>query len=254
MSLNRSLLRWSIVSALSNYTDDPLPTLAGKRIFDSKIEAVENVKDKEILPMIVVYTDYDKDAIIHATTAKTTRTMTITLELLIAIISDVDPESGSYSLNYPTTDSEIEFSLDMLEAQVWRAMQASNLAADFFRSVVVSVESQISRRGATVESGNKLGARQVTWEVHVLKDPMSGVLPEYAAAFIEELKGRGEYKLLAETLEEMYSTGITGAPGLLSARHQMYSDDTADKLNMEFATPTVMVPEITWLDINGDPL
>lgn len=253
MSLSRTLLRWSIVSALSNYQTQPYPTAAGPLVFDSKIEPIDNVDDSQVLPMIVVYTDYEKDGLSHGTTRQNNRVLTVTFELLVAVVTEKQMD-GSYSLSYPQTDAEIEMSLDIMEWQLWRAFQQSNPAAEFFRNSVLAVDTVVSRRGATVESGNKIGARQVTWEIEILKDPAAGVLPQYAADLLNDLEARGEYRHYVQTMRDMYLTSDGGSAGLFAGRHLGYPDSAASALSLEYSPTSVIVPPITWLDQNGRPI
>lgn len=251
MSLNRSLLRMATVAAISNFMQAPYPTLAGQHIFDSKIEPVNDVQDDVQYPMVVVYTDYDRDYIGHGTLRKVPRLMTITIEMLVAIITD-RRDDGGYSLAYPQIDSELEISLDILEHQVFEALQANNAAADCYRAMVYGVETIISRRGATVEGGQKLAARQLTLEVSCLREPTTGVLPEYAEKFLDAIDEVAEtnpgYEFADRTavLRSAYQDNAAGALNVRRARQVGYTQDDMDKLLIE-DTPTVLVPPITWV-------
>jgi len=192
MSLNRLVLRLATVNALNNFMTAPYPTLGGVHIYDSKIESIENIEEDVIFPLCIVYTDYDRGHWRHHTNNIKSRSLTITLELLVAQVKS-DQAGNGFVINYPQTDSEIETALDLFETQIFAAFEADNSAAECFRYLIAKVESVTSRRGATVESGQRLAARQVTMEVDVLRDQAEGPLASEIAAFLTALEDVSDY-------------------------------------------------------------
>ena len=159
MNLDRLVVRLAAVSALNNFLQPPFPTLAGDKIFDSRIEAVEDFKTKVMFPIAVVYTDYDKNHWAHQSLNNEDRLLTATFEILIAQISEI-PDEGGFLVERPNTDSELETSLDIFEMQIAEALRADNPAADCWRHLMYHYNEVTSRRGATTEGGQKLAARQ----------------------------------------------------------------------------------------------
>lgn len=192
MSLNRIAIRMAIISALTNFGRAPFPTVADGLIFDSKIEPSEQLETGKDFqkPIAVIYTDYDKDFMVFRNKLQAKRSMTITIELLVVqspqgVTDEVGDDVGTYELEAPTTDSELEMTLDLFERQIFAAIVADTPAGDFFKTVVIGYENVISRRGAGVTSGQRLAARQTTIEVDMLRDPQPGILPPATAAFLD---------------------------------------------------------------------
>lgn len=229
MNPDRLVARLAAVSALNNFMQVPWPTLAGDKIFDSRIEPVEDFKENVAFPVCVVYTDYDRDHWDHHTTVRTDRLLTVTFELLIAQISE-KTDDGSFVVSQPGTDSELEVSLDIFEIQIAEALRADNPAANCFRHLMHSYVNVISRRGATVEGGQKLAARQITVESKVPRGPANGLIAPAVAAFLDELEQHDDYEDRVPAIRALYQS-----PGSLTAAEQMmramgWSDEVAGKL------------------------
>ncbi|KZL17689.1 hypothetical protein PsAD2_03026 [Pseudovibrio axinellae] len=250
MILNRIVLRWAVVSALSNYMDEPLPTIAGRLIFDSKIEPVHTQKKDTVYPMCVVYTDYDFNGPPALGYERDKRTITITFEVFIGAF-DVD-EDETFNLNLPNTDAELEYSLDMFEAQIFRALHGDNLACDAYRSLINSYDNVISRRGATVEGGSKVAARQITVEVLCDRDPIVGQPSEEVTAFLEELRSKGEYGEYVEDLLEAYAFDKELSLSTQHAVHLNYPNKVREALGIPKPdAPVSITPEIVFHASNG---
>lgn len=259
MSMNRLLARLAVVNALSNFKEAPWPTLAGSKIFDSKVEPVEDMKLEFAFPLCVVYTDYDKDHWNYGKMIHRDRLMTITLEMLIVTAEAVIDENGNevlgeYQLDCPMTDSELETSLDAFEVQVFRALTSGeNAASDLFMYLCPSYASIVSRRGATIEGGRKLAARQMTLEMKALRDPIEGNVPTAVDAFLTRLALVGDY---AERVEEIRA--MITAPAALSPVDRLrrgigFSKATAQRLGLNPGAPVVLPPEITYIYDTGTP-
>lgn len=212
MSLNRILMRMAIVSALTNFGKQPFPTVAKELIFDSKIEPSEQLEAPGSFqkPIAVVYTDYDKDFMVFRNKLQAKRSLSITLELLVVQASQsTDDEGdpvGTYELESPVTDSELEMTLDLFERQVFAAIQGDSPAGDFFNKTVIGYENVISRRGAGVTSGTRLAARQTTIEVDMLRDPRPGTLTDVTEAFLEACinEPMSDYAERAAMMRQLY--------------------------------------------------
>ncbi|MGH0004860.1 hypothetical protein ACQU0X_32765 [Pseudovibrio ascidiaceicola] len=247
MILNRIALRWAVVSALSNYMEDPSPTIAGKFIFDSKVEPIQTQQQDTVYPMCVVYTDYDFNGPPALGYKKDERSITITFEVFIGAF-EADGED-TFNLNLPNTDAELEYSLDMLEAQIFRALHSDNNACDAYRSLINSYDNVVSRRGATVEGGSKVAARQITVEVLCDRDPIVGQPSEAVAAFLEELRDKGEYGEYVENLLEAYAFVKELPVSTQHAVHLNYPNKVREALAIPKPdAPISTVPEIVFVD------
>lgn len=255
MSFNRLLTRWSVVCALNNYLAEPYPTLAGPNIFDSKIEPVEDMAQARAFPCCVVYTDYDEDPWGKAQKIETDRLLTVTLELLIVQATVQQGQSPPiYSLECPSTDSEIESTLDIFETQIYRALAAGTVASDAFNYLCPAYKKVISRRGASVEGGHKLAARQITLEMKSVRDNTKGIIPEPLAPFVDRLETFPDYQDRIAELRDVMT-----APAAMTDEQQYmltlgYSTQLMEALALKKDQAKVLPPNITFLNPNGGPM
>ena len=249
MTINRLLARMAVVTALNNFMEAPWPTLAGSNIFDSKIEPVEDMKGDRAFPCGVVYTDYDKDGWNKAGVSHKDRLLTVTFEMLIVQAEKVDSNGGLevYRLNTPVTDPEIEASLDIFEAQVYRALQKPSLSADLFSYLCTSVVNVISRRGASVEGGSRLAARQITIEMKTLRDNPEQRIPSQVAAFLNKLETFDEYADVAAEVRSFWTQDQPSDQRQLSRNTFGYFDDLGARLALPPAGVGVLPPNITYI-------
>lgn len=248
MSIYRTIARLAAVTSLNNFMQEPWPTLAGQYIFDSKIEPVEDMKHDIMFPCVVIYTDYDKDHWKKAGRVHEERVMSLTLELLVVqSIQDKDEQSKPiYKLECPMTDSEIESALDTLESQAFRALTLGTVSSDAFNYICPTYHNTISRRGASVEGGLRLAARQITLEMKALREPMTGVIPPIIEAFLERLESFDDYKdrvpdIRAILTEDASETANTAAMRLLGTTRPL-----ANLLGAPSGAVPVLPPNIVY--------
>lgn len=255
MSLNRLLLRASAVAAIAGFWKEPWPTLAEHLIFDSKVEPIENMEVDVAYPVIVVYTDYDKNHVAHQDIMHTNRTMTVTFELLMAVLTQAgDDTSAGYVLRTPYTDSQLEASLDVMESQLFAALRADNSAANCFRSIAYGMENVVSRRGATTEGGTKIAARQVTYEARVIQELARPILPIFAVDFLNELQLSDGMEAMASTVRSLYEAS-NSVDALERLRQTMgWTAETKKKLAYPDLDAPILGSPVTWLDQHGNPL
>jgi hypothetical protein len=249
MSLNRLITRLAVVSALNNYLEEPWPTIAGPNIFDSKIEPVEDMKTDRAFPCCVVYTDYDKDHWLKGKKAHGKRLMTVTLELLIVQAENVDG-SEDYRIDVPVTDSEIESSLDVFEVQVLRALSAGTEASDAFNYLCPGYENMISRRGASIEGGTRLAARQLTMEMEAIQDNASGVVPASLEPFLQRLAEHNDYSGRVDDIRQIMTALSMDTPNERVMKIFGYSRDVTSRL-VGPVGPQVRLPSDLTFNING---
>ena len=239
MNIHRLVARLAAVCAISNFSTAPYPTIAGNLVFDSRIEPVENIKDTVIFPIVVIYTDYERHGWLHGSNVAKDRLLTMTFELLAAQISK---KGDTFIINMPVSDSELETSLDVLEAQVVEALRADNVAANCWRYLMMRYEDVISRRGATAEGGQKIAARQITVEASVPRGPTSGVVPEQIAVFLDRLETFPDYADRVGIIRGMYtgSSSMSAAERLL--RSMGWTKEAGQMLGYELGDPALGVP------------
>lgn len=253
MNPDRLVARLATVMALNNFSQGPFPTVAGNLIFDSRIEPVEDFKQDVVFPVCVVYTDYDRDHWNHHTLVGKDRLLTVTFELLIAQVSEA-PEPGTYMIGSPNTDSELETSLDIFEMQIAHALQADNVAADCWRHIMYTPVNTISRRGATVEGGAKLAARQVTVESKVPRGPANGTIAPTVEAFLSRLEQHADFTDRVPAIRQLYTRGSSASASAQLMAASGWSDRVATALGHS-RIPSGLLPQtIQWLDSTGAPL
>ncbi len=235
MIMNRTIMRMAAVTALNNFRTAPYPTLAGTRIFDSKIEAVETTQEDQIFPMVVLYTDYDRDfwTLKQATTNNRDRRCTLTLELLVAQIMNTNADDEAYDIRFPVVDSEIETALDVLESQCFQALQADNVGANCWRHLMQSIDDVISRRGASVETGQRLAARQITIEGALEIDTPNGVYASPVGSFFTTLENDPEYMERLPEVQQLLIKHLTQTDAEQRIEAMGLSDETGALLGYE---------------------
>lgn len=250
MSVYRSLTRMAAVCALNNYLneDEPWPTLAGPNIFDSKIEAVEDIATDRIFPCVVVYTDYDKDPWGKAGGTHVDRFMSLTFEILV--VQTVKDKAGTvheeYSLECPSTDSEIETTLDALEQQIFRALTKGGVASDLFNYICPKYHTVISRRGASVEGGLRLAARQLTVEMKALRENGKGTIPIEVRAFLDRIAKFDDYKDRVDDLQHMLTLNADLTDSDRSAQVLGYGKRLAELLGTPVGAQPKLKTPIKW--------
>lgn len=253
MSMNRLLTRLAAVSALNNFGEGPWPTIAGPNVFDSKIEPVDDSVFDRAFPTCVVYTDYDKDHWNKGNKVHQPRLLTLTLELLVVTAQKVGGDSATYQLDCPETDSEIETSLDIFEAQIYRALAAGNEASDCFSYLCPGYEAVISRRGASVEGGLRLAARQITLETRALRDPVLGTIPAEVAAFLDRLESQPDYAERVDDIRLMLTEPATWPPDRQLGNAFGSPRRVVEMLGGPTSPLTVLGPVLTFLNPQGGP-
>lgn len=251
MNPDRLVVRLAAISALNNYMQAPYPTLAGDKIFDSRIEPVEDFKEDVLFPVCVIYTDYDRDHWDHHSMMSKDRFLTITFELLIAQVTEQD---GGFLVNHPNTDSELETSLDIFEIQIENAFKADNVAANCFRYLMNSYVGVISRRGATVEGGTKLAARQITVESKVTRGPANGTIAPAIAAFLDELEGHDDYADRVPGIRGIYTDASTLTASEQLLRIMGWPDPAAGLLGYQRGPVVTLGTPVVFTYQSGQPL
>lgn len=250
MSVLRLVLRHAAVNAVSGFFSGVnSPTIAGNRVFDSKIEPVENIREDAAYPTVVIYTDYDRNAFPHSGISHQERTLTITFELLMAVMTKTPDDVGKYTVRFPVTDAELESSLDVLEFETFQALRRQNSAADCFRSIAYGLDNMVSRRGATVEGGTKIAARQVTYEARVIQELDHPIEHPAIKRFYDDLilsPGGSEF---AEEVQRLFTE-----PGAMSPVDRLeatmgWTRATREALGYPLSGAPVSMPPTIWLNI-----
>lgn len=182
MSLSRLALRLAAVEALKPAASvaDPdglFPTLAGPRIFDSRIDAIESLSDSEKgAPIAIVYTETTKSSPYDGSKHRPDEHFVdLVIEALMAFRSEVEvtrPDGvavtvGGYET--PITDRESEALLDVHEALIRRVFdrKASVASADLFFKVAMEVRSIDSEPLRDSDKTTRLAQRTIRFACKV---------------------------------------------------------------------------------------
>ena len=251
MSLNRMLLRMTAVAALSNGGAAPYPTIGQDRIFDSRIEPLEHTEEDKAYPIAIVYTDYDADGWRDAA-LQGMRKVTLTIELLVGVTELVD--DGSYTFGIPQTDSELETSLDIFEWQVQRALQGVSPAAQAFRGLYSKLDGINSRRGASIEGGNKLAVRQVVMDLSVPREGVHAQVAAYQQAALDALASTQDFSQRASAIQGLLQSEASGDQAEHLVGAMGWTLDDAGRLGIVPGAPLITPPDIVWLDPSGEEI
>lgn len=254
MIVNRTMVRLSAWAALSNHFRAPFPTIAGENIHDSKIDPVETTPGETMYPLVVVYTDYDLNGIMHRWSRSEERVLTLTFEIFVGQITDSERDGNPAGLYIPETDAEIEVNLDILEDQIYLALNNGTPAANCFQALCHKMSKIISRRGASVEGGTKLAARQITMEMSVPQGPVFGNLPEGVDEFLTDMESAGIYSDLPAELRQYFLRGNDISLNERTWQCGGLNDVMRNALGLAPDATKVLPPTVRWLGPDGVPL
>jgi hypothetical protein len=184
-AFGRTFLRLAACQALRD------KTLVGDKVFDSRIAALDpetflpNIGD--IAGSIGVYTEQDAGAALAEQNGGPPFRPEIDLVLEIAMQAKFKV-GDAFVVETPTTDDELEVTLDVIEGQAEMALfppaysaAVEDAASYAFSLLTKRVESKTSIRFTNPASGDKTAIRYVTYKIEIA-DPS---LPIYERNFVD---------------------------------------------------------------------
>src|SRR5438105_891521 len=116
--LARTALRLATVEALRPTaaidSDGPWPTLAGKLVFDSRIDPIDDLSPEQQRTVVCVYTDSEEGyAGQRAGGPPFKAVVDLVFEVSVVVLRAGD-DPGTFVAGCPETDAELEASLDLL--------------------------------------------------------------------------------------------------------------------------------------------
>jgi hypothetical protein len=163
MSIARTAVRVAAARAILNRT------LAAARVSDSAIEPIDVAISDVRLPLITVLTDDDQIDGIGREIWQGSRQLDLVFEIAVA----TEVKDGSFTI--PETDFGLEWTLDIIEHQIERALlDEGSEWSKVFMALVPRIHSKASRRGASAERGVRFAARQITYKIDPIAAPMPG--------------------------------------------------------------------------------
>ncbi len=142
MSLDRTALRLAAVMALTNGFTDPFPTVAGGRVYDSRIDPIQGLQNEDLVPIIIVTSeDHTGDALSPTSGGPAFNNV---VDLILDVSIGMFKEGDVYSI---ASEPELEAALDQFEWQVMRALWRAPLSpwARWFFGEPYSVVRRVDR-------------------------------------------------------------------------------------------------------------
>lgn len=175
MALYRTALRLATLEALRPTAvlaaNGPWPTLAGKRVFDSRIDPIEDLTPDQHKAAIVVYTDFDEGYAAQKRGGPPFRRIVdLVLELSQICSEPSAADPAVYDAGVPQTDAELEAELDRLETEISLALLYAPTGSIWRRLTGRLVTDPRSTPHRTSEEGVRLAMRTVIWKVQVPDD------------------------------------------------------------------------------------
>jgi hypothetical protein len=188
-------------------------TLAGPRIHDSAINAIDDLMKEVPVPVLVVATE-DQTANPQGRNVTGGSDRRIDLVIEAAVAGAVVYEDGTIEVRLPTSDAALELSVDLLTRQAERILwhdDPSNAWGVLFRRIALGIASVRVRRGAGAE-GTRFSARQITYTIQTINEPAFGKPLGEAGDlwfdFVAQIRADPHTAALADMIEAV----IVGAP------------------------------------------
>lgn len=181
MSFSRLALRLAAIEALCP-TGGPYPTIAGRRVYDSRLDLIAGDDDLSAIesnPLIGVYTE-DQHELPYGSAKypSAENVVTLVLEIMLAVRGEIeiDGPGGTTqtvgTLDAPVTDRMHEALLDTLEAQAIYLLDPKNMAptAAIYSKVAWEIHSVHSDPQRAADRATRIAARTVKLHIKVKKE------------------------------------------------------------------------------------
>lgn len=181
MSLVRTALRLATLNALRG------ATIADVRVYDSRVDdfSPENFP-ADARPTIILLTDEEEGPALSEQNGGPPfrRMIDLVIEMGMVQTFELPEDEGGPVIvpGYPTTDAEHESQLDLLEFQVKRRLMYDlSSESALWRKVALQVTKYDCHRQVMDETGVKIAARVLTWQVEVSDDQIEVYRPAQQA-------------------------------------------------------------------------
>lgn len=168
MSLAKLPLRLLTVKALTG------KTWAGDNVLDSAIAPIDKtVEDQKGILFIVVYTDDARSVPVANSRDLTAATPSVDLVMHIAVATELKTQAGGIDVVIGRSDANFEATLDITEASILAVLSRGTDAwCNLWRSLVTSVSTIRSQRGASAKRGLRYAARELLLTVETPPNPL----------------------------------------------------------------------------------
>lgn len=192
------LLRMALVNALTYRPNETAqyPTIAGERVFDTRLVPVQLTEDKVEVPIITVYAldtrtgEGNKDKSARFTGVNYIQTFEIEIQVATyekVLLDPKDKKKGHKTVQtIAENDAGLAAVLDMFESQVWRVLHDGlNPWSAFWARGVRNAKKYSSELEADGEKNNRYALRRISLEIETCVDPLpktgvtTGTVPVY---------------------------------------------------------------------------
>ena len=178
--LSRLVLRMAAIEALAPTGAASFPTIAGRLVYDSRIDNIDSLDALETeRPMLVVYTEEAQASSWGSgNTHPDHEVVTLSVEAILAtrgktVVAGPDGKSVEIGvLETGVTDTQREALLDILEGQVRRVFDSRNYVASQnpMGAIVLGVEKIQSVPFRDAENGIRLAQRSIRFSLRIMPD------------------------------------------------------------------------------------
>lgn len=173
MSLDRTALRLAACMALTNGFAPPYPTIAGPRVYDSRIDPIQGATADDLVPIVIVATEHHEAENLSQTSGGPPfgNAVDLVLELSIGMID----KEGGLVLSIET-EPELEAMLDRFEQQVKWALLRDPVSpwTGWVHGNAHSVATRVTAWRSDVfrerDGSARLSARQIAIKVDLRAD------------------------------------------------------------------------------------
>lgn len=177
--LSRLALRIAVCEALAPTGASVFPTIAGPRVYDTRVDSLDSLDALDARPMVIVYAEeHISEPYGRARQPADAQTVTLTLELIIATRGEVaiEMDGGATeivgTIDAPPTDAQREALLDLLEAEVRRALDRREMRQGraMLDAVLWEVREAASLPLRDVDRTTRLAQRSLQVKVKIPND------------------------------------------------------------------------------------
>lgn len=169
--LARTFIRLCALEAVrpSSMLDDnspAWPTIAGKYVYDSRLDPIEDISADERRPVLVIYTeDEHQDKVSQSGPVFYKSAVDLVFE--ISVIATERAGDEAFVVGTAYTDAELEANLDAFENQIWHALHLGPTGAMFRSLVNLPALSWQSHPMRSSEEGVRVAARTIRAKINV---------------------------------------------------------------------------------------
>lgn len=175
-------LRLAATAALLRGGNTPYPTIAGEHVYDSLMDDIPEVTAVKRFPVIVVRTDRDEAIFDRSQTPKGRQARLLVEISTMTSVGYVDTDGKErLKLDWPKSSPVLEAHLNMMQWQVWNALEGQDEWALWFRTFGYALINFISdpKYSAPDRGQVRLAARSLEFMYTVPNECLAPALHEF---------------------------------------------------------------------------